>query len=353
MPPPDARRGRGAAAVRGRDGGRLRRDDRGGRRRRAACASAPRARGTRRSRSATRASSPRTRRPPGRPTSFATTGTVGGARVRRWPHARQLDATVSTRALAVPPDAARPRRRGAPARRRRCAGGSGCGVAALAAGRDRRDRVRPLDRRGARDHAAAPPRGHHPPAGREKDLDPALIAAVIYAESRFRDQTSHAGREGLMQITPATARHIAPPVGRHDLRATTTSPTPSQHRLRDLLPALPARPLRRQRGRGARRLQRAGTATPTLGRRGAARRRHPVPRDARVCRRRCSRSATSTARAMAASSATAASRARPGRRRAPPRAGPGSAPATPRGAASRGDARRRRACASRRPRGGP
>ena len=45
---------------------------------------------------------------------------------------------------------------------------------------------------------------------RDKGLDPALIAAVIYAESRFRDgQTSHAGALGLMQITPATARMIA------------------------------------------------------------------------------------------------------------------------------------------------
>jgi soluble lytic murein transglycosylase len=43
---------------------------------------------------------------------------------------------------------------------------------------------------------------------REKDLDPALIAAVIYAESKFIDQTSHAGARGLMQITPATARDI-------------------------------------------------------------------------------------------------------------------------------------------------
>jgi soluble lytic murein transglycosylase len=45
---------------------------------------------------------------------------------------------------------------------------------------------------------------------RDKALDPALIAAVIYAESRFREgQTSHAGAEGLMQITPGTAREIA------------------------------------------------------------------------------------------------------------------------------------------------
>jgi soluble lytic murein transglycosylase len=43
----------------------------------------------------------------------------------------------------------------------------------------------------------------------QKNLDPALIAAIIYEESRFRDQTSHAGARGLMQITPETADAIA------------------------------------------------------------------------------------------------------------------------------------------------
>ncbi|MEA2379545.1 MAG: soluble lytic murein transglycosylase [Thermoleophilaceae bacterium] len=43
----------------------------------------------------------------------------------------------------------------------------------------------------------------------DKDIDAALIAAVIYEESRFRDQTSHAGARGLMQITPETADFIA------------------------------------------------------------------------------------------------------------------------------------------------
>ena len=43
----------------------------------------------------------------------------------------------------------------------------------------------------------------------EKDLDPTLIAGVIYEESRFRDQTSGAGARGLMQITPETADFIA------------------------------------------------------------------------------------------------------------------------------------------------
>jgi soluble lytic murein transglycosylase len=44
----------------------------------------------------------------------------------------------------------------------------------------------------------------------EKDLDPALIAAVIYEESKFREgQRSSAGALGLMQITPRTAHLIA------------------------------------------------------------------------------------------------------------------------------------------------
>jgi soluble lytic murein transglycosylase len=43
----------------------------------------------------------------------------------------------------------------------------------------------------------------------EKNLDPSLIAGVIYVESRFRDQTSHAGAKGLMQIMPSTADYIA------------------------------------------------------------------------------------------------------------------------------------------------
>lgn len=38
--------------------------------------------------------------------------------------------------------------------------------------------------------------------------DPALIAAVIFEESRFVDQTSSQGARGLMQITPATADTI-------------------------------------------------------------------------------------------------------------------------------------------------
>ena len=43
----------------------------------------------------------------------------------------------------------------------------------------------------------------------DKDLDPALVAGVIYTESRFRDQTSPVGAKGLMQIMPDTADYIA------------------------------------------------------------------------------------------------------------------------------------------------
>jgi soluble lytic murein transglycosylase len=43
---------------------------------------------------------------------------------------------------------------------------------------------------------------------REKHVDAALIAAVIYAESKFSDRTSSAGARGLMQITPETAKEI-------------------------------------------------------------------------------------------------------------------------------------------------
>src|SRR3954451_7509770 len=42
-----------------------------------------------------------------------------------------------------------------------------------------------------------------------KNLDPALVASIIYQESKFSDRTSVAGARGLMQITPDTARFIA------------------------------------------------------------------------------------------------------------------------------------------------
>jgi soluble lytic murein transglycosylase len=43
---------------------------------------------------------------------------------------------------------------------------------------------------------------------REKDVDAALIAAVIYSESKFSESTSSAGARGLMQITRDAANDI-------------------------------------------------------------------------------------------------------------------------------------------------
>lgn len=42
-----------------------------------------------------------------------------------------------------------------------------------------------------------------------KRLDPALVAAVIYAESKFDPRPSSAGAQGLMQLMPQTAEFLA------------------------------------------------------------------------------------------------------------------------------------------------
>ncbi|HEU0318852.1 MAG TPA: lytic transglycosylase domain-containing protein, partial [Solirubrobacteraceae bacterium] len=44
---------------------------------------------------------------------------------------------------------------------------------------------------------------------RAKQLDASLIAAVIFAETKFVPRQSSAGAEGLMQILPATAAFLA------------------------------------------------------------------------------------------------------------------------------------------------
>jgi soluble lytic murein transglycosylase len=55
-------------------------------------------------------------------------------------------------------------------------------------------------------HYASIVRGH----ADNYDLDPALLAAVIEQESKFRaDAKSSAGAIGLMQLQPATAKGIA------------------------------------------------------------------------------------------------------------------------------------------------
>ncbi len=54
---------------------------------------------------------------------------------------------------------------------------------------------------------------------REHGLDPALLAAVIYQESKFRPSAkSSSGAIGLMQLTPTTANGIALRTGGHAFR---------------------------------------------------------------------------------------------------------------------------------------
>jgi soluble lytic murein transglycosylase len=54
---------------------------------------------------------------------------------------------------------------------------------------------------------------------RNYDLDPALLAAVIYQESKFKpDARSTSGAVGLMQLLPATAKGIALHTGRSQFR---------------------------------------------------------------------------------------------------------------------------------------
>jgi len=51
------------------------------------------------------------------------------------------------------------------------------------------------------------------------DLEPALILAVIMAESSFRQSAeSHRGAQGLMQLMPATAEEIAQQMGMTDFK---------------------------------------------------------------------------------------------------------------------------------------
>jgi len=57
---------------------------------------------------------------------------------------------------------------------------------------------------------------------REKHLDPALIAAVIYAETKFDARTSPTGALGLMQIEPATAEFLAHRSGERPSRSPTS-----------------------------------------------------------------------------------------------------------------------------------
>jgi soluble lytic murein transglycosylase len=52
----------------------------------------------------------------------------------------------------------------------------------------------------------------------QKHLDPALVAAVIYAETKFDPRPSAAGAQGLMQLMPRTAEFLAHRSGGIDFR---------------------------------------------------------------------------------------------------------------------------------------
>ena len=143
----------------------------------------------------------------------------------------------------------------------------------------------------------------------DKHVDPALIAAVIYTESHFRDQTSHAGAKGLMQLMPSTADYIARKSGgtrfeRADLATPQINIAYGTWYLRYLLTkyhgntvlALAAYNAGEgkvdewwRRGLGPRRDVHGGRA-------------HPVPGDARLRRTACSRRAASTGSSTPASS---------------------------------------------------
>ena len=101
----------------------------------------------------------------------------------------------------------------------------------------------------------------------EKHLDPALIAGVIYAETKFDPRSSAAGAHGLMQVMPETAEFLAHRSGATTFTIARPRDAGGQHRLRQLLPAVPAQRVPRQRDAGARRLQRWRVERRPLGRR--------------------------------------------------------------------------------------
>ena len=89
-----------------------------------------------------------------------------------------------------------------------------------------------------------------------------------------------------MQITPETAGHDRELSGGETFVDRGSGRPRHQHPLRHLLAQPPARGLRRQRGRRARRLQRGPGNVDALGRRRAGAGRHRVPRDPRLRRER-------------------------------------------------------------------
>ena len=262
---------RDAAAVRGRHGGHLRRDDRGRRRRGRARRARRRARARRHDE---RAARQLTQEEKARRATFtvANSGTVeelerqlsavlarltsamstrtGASHAGRRPHARRAAAARRAPAPAPPRLAGRARS----ACCRRCSRSSSCRgcptpCAELALPLRHEDIIRQQAAR----------QGARPVARRRRHLRRVALP---------RPDLASAGARGLMQITPRTARYIAQAVRRHGVRAGRPRDAADQHLLRRVLPALPARALRRQRGARARRLQRRRGQRRPLDRRG-------------------------------------------------------------------------------------
>ena len=209
---------------------------------------------------------------------------------------------MSTRAVIAPAATRRRARRASP---RAAGGASRCCSASLVLAALAAAVVLPrlLDARCRRSRCRCATRTSSASRRRDKEPGPGARSPRSSTPSRASaTQTSHAGARGLMQITPATAQYIARLSGGTRVRAGRPRDAADQHRLRLVLPALPARPLRRQRGAGARRLQRRRGQRRPLDRARERERarfdapRDPVPRDARVRRAACSTRARATAR---------------------------------------------------------
>ena len=127
--------------------------------------------------------------------------------------------------------------------------------------------------------------------GHKYHLDPALIAAVVYEESRFKaNSVSSAGAIGLMQLLPSTAKGIATHTGgtkfdpRHDLYDADLNLRYGSWYLAHLRQKYAGRPnARRPRAGGIQRRPDERRRLDPRDARGPARRR-ALPRDARLCR---------------------------------------------------------------------